>query len=191
MHQLRLLMLRQKPKYLTVIFTWCRYPATITSPLGPLYSRPYCCLPYTDFPSDRPTNHIHPSAQVLHDVWATIIVVNPHDSLIVVAPFDGIQAPPYRGQPRIDSRDLYYDPRGWWRHMPALANTTPVAPGRLHRLARGLSASGLSWGAGSLNKPLENVRVNGPWGALTRCTSDGERGREDDFILHNALEFGV
>ncbi|CAM9133477.1 unnamed protein product, partial [Hapterophycus canaliculatus] len=78
--------------------------------------------------------------QVLHDVWAAIIVVNPHVFSIVVAPFDGMQAPPYRGQPLIDSRDLYYDPRGWWRHAPALTNTLPAARGRLHRLARGLSA---------------------------------------------------
>lgn len=58
----------------------------------------------------------------------------------------------------MDSRDLFYDPRGWWKHTHALKKTAPAGEGRLHRLSRGLSASGLPWGAGSLNEALGGGR---------------------------------
>lgn len=58
----------------------------------------------------------------------------------------------------MDSRDLFYDPRGWWKHAHALKKTAPAGEGRLYRLSRGLSASGLPWGAGSLNEALGGGR---------------------------------
>lgn len=69
----------------------------------------------------------------------------------------------------MDSRDLCYDPRGWWRHAQALHAITSAASGRLHRPSRGLSSSGLPWGAGSLNEPLEGVnggRISSAGGTL-------------------------
>lgn len=64
----------------------------------------------------------------------------------------------------MDSRDLFYDPRGWWKHAHAVKMNSTVgpSPGRLHRLSRGLSASGLPWGAGSLNEALGNGRGEAP-----------------------------
>lgn len=72
----------------------------------------------------------------------------------MVAPFRGMQSPPYWGEPHVDSRNLCFDPRGWWKHAPALKASARAGPGRLYRLPRGLAASGLPWGAGSLNEPL-------------------------------------
>ena len=109
-------------------------------------------VPFT--PSVRsPTANLPP--QVLQSVWSVIVTVYPDMFSVLVAPFEGLHGQPYLGNSYVDSRDLFYDPRGWWRHAPALcANARAAGSGRLHRLARGISATGLPRGAGSLNEPL-------------------------------------
>ncbi|CAM9705167.1 unnamed protein product, partial [Laminaria digitata] len=92
--------------------------------------------------------------QVLHDTWSVVLHTDAETFCVTVAPFQGVQTPPYNGNPRVDARDLFYDSRGWWKHAHALRANAPVGPGRLHRLSRGLSASGLPSGAGSLNEAL-------------------------------------
>eukprot|EP00752_Nemacystus_decipiens_P002990 g2774.t1 len=111
--------------------------------------------------------------QVLHDTWSVIITVRPETFAVLLAPFEGIQLPPYRGDSCVDSRDLCYDPRGWWRHAPALITKPPTGPGRLHRLARGISATGLPWGAGSLNEHLAEGNV------IERPCSEGGREKAE------------
>lgn len=130
----------------------------------------------------------HAATQVLHDTWSVIVTLRPETFAILVAPFEGMQLPPYRGDSCVDSRDLCYDPRGWWRHAPALITNPPTGPGRLHRLARGISATGLPWGAGSLNEPLMEGKIDerpcsggghgtAGEGSTRDCTSEG--GNED------------
>lgn len=112
-----------------------------------------------------------------------VVTVLPDVFSVIVAPFEGMHAPPYRGESHIDPRDLCYDPRGWWRHAPALITNAPVSvgAGRLHRLARGLSTSGLPWGAGSLNEPLEEGGAGGLSSQIPRsCSSLGGRRETAD-----------
>ena len=87
-------------------------------------------------------------------MWSVILHADTETFCVTVASFQGVQTPPYNGDSRVDSRDLFYDSRGWWKHAHAVKTTAPVGPGRLHRLSRGLSASGLPWRAGSLNEAL-------------------------------------
>ena len=117
-----------------------------------------------------------PPDQVLHDTWSVILHTDAEYSSVTVAPFQGVQTPPYNGDTRVDSRDLLYDPRGWWKHAHAVKMNSTVgpSPGRLHRLSRGLSASGLPWGAGSLNEALGNTRGEAP--GLGEGGLGGERG---------------
>lgn len=96
-------------------------------------------------------------SQVLPGTWSVIIAICQEGSFVVMTPFEGMQTPPHHGEPCIDSRDLWYDPRGWWRHAAAVTTSPSARPGRLYRLPRGLSASGLPWGAGSLNEPLREA----------------------------------
>lgn len=126
---------------------------------------------FTHSPTHPPTE----PDQVLHDVWSVIVTVLPEVFSVIVAPFEGMHAPPYRGESQIDPRDLCYDPRGWWRHAPALITNVPVpvGAGRLYRLARGLSTSGLPWGAGSLNEPLEEGEERGLSQIPRSCSSLG------------------
>lgn len=99
-------------------------------------------------------------AQVLHETWSVIVAVCPDGSSVSVSPFQGMENPPHMGDRRLDSRCLYYDPRGWWNHVHALRqqNNVPAAIGRdlmrLYRPYRGISASGLQSGTGCLNVPL-------------------------------------
>lgn len=104
-----------------------------------------------------------------------IVTVDPEAFLVTVAPFEGIQTSAYRGEARIDSRDLYYDPRGWWSHVPVIAGNATAGPSRLHRLSRGLSVSGLPRGAGSLNEALEEGEGDEPSQILNGCPSGGDR----------------
>ncbi|CAM9964631.1 unnamed protein product, partial [Ectocarpus sp. 12 AP-2014] len=113
--------------------------------------------------------------QVLRDTWSVIVTVDPEAFLVTVAPFEGIQTSDYRGEARIDSRDLYYDPRGWWSHVPAIAGNATAGPSRLHRQSRGLSASGLPRGAGSLNEALEEGDEDEPSQILNGRASGGDR----------------
>ncbi|CAM9627040.1 unnamed protein product, partial [Ectocarpus sp. 12 AP-2014] len=113
--------------------------------------------------------------QVLRDTWSVIVTVDPEAFLVTVAPFEGIQTSAYRGEARIDSRDLYYDPRGWWSHIPAIAGNATAGPSRLHRQSRGLSASGLPLGAGSLNEALEEGDEDEPSQILNGRASGGDR----------------
>lgn len=123
--------------------------------------------------------------QVLHDTWSVIVTLHPETFSVLVAPFKGIQLPPYGGDSCIDSRDLCYDPRGWWRHAPALITTPPpTGTGRLHRVARGISATGLPRGAGSLNEPLLEGNVDeGP-------SSGGGRETAGEWSTHNCTGQG-
>lgn len=115
-----------------------------------------------------------------------------------------MKLPPYFGDSYVDSRDLCYDPRGWWRHAPALFTAPPTGTGRLHRLARGISATGLPWGAGSLNEPLVEGNNDerpssgggretaGEW-SIQDCTNQGGgvgRMREDTRVLVRAILTG-
>lgn len=113
---------------------------------------------YIDPISIDPTIFLFVTSQVLDDTWSVVVSTCPEDFSVIVAPFEGMQSLTYKGEPHVDSRDLYYDPRGWWRHARVLTTNTPTGPCRLHRLPRGLSASGLPQGAGSLNAPLEDER---------------------------------
>lgn len=116
----------------------------------------------------------HETVQVLHDAWSVIVTLHPETFSVLVAPFEGIQLPPYCGGSYVDSRDLCYDPRGWWRHAPALMTTAPTGTSRLHRLARGISATGLPWGAGSLNEPLVEGKVDERPSSRGRRETTGE-----------------
>ncbi|CAM9159192.1 unnamed protein product [Ectocarpus sp. 13 AM-2016] len=113
--------------------------------------------------------------QVLRDTWSVIVTVDPEAFLVTVAPFEGIPTSAYRGEARIDSRDLYYDPRGWWSHVPAIAGNATAGPSRLHRQSRGLSASGVHRGAGSLNEALEEGDEYEPSQILNGRGSGGDR----------------
>lgn len=114
-------------------------------------------------------------SQVLCDTWSVIVTVDPEAFLVTVAPFEGMQASAYGGEARIDSRDLYYDPRGWWCHVPAIAGNASGGSSRLHRQSRGLSASGLPRGAGSLNEALEEGEGNEVPQILNGRPSGGDR----------------
>lgn len=129
---------------------------------------PTVISPFPSTPSDlrRPTD-----PKVLQNVWSVIVSVHPETFSVLVAPFEGQQAQPYQGDSYIDSRDLFYDPRGWWRHALALVmNAPPAGSGRLHRLARGISATGLPRGAGSLNDPLANIELDGASPGRSECS---------------------
>lgn len=98
-------------------------------------------------------------AQVLRGTWSVIVSVCAEGSLVSVSPFQGVENSPHMGDQQLDFRCLYYDPRGWWTHIYAKQHNNVRPPAgrdqaRLHRLHRGISASGLHSGAGSLNVPL-------------------------------------
>lgn len=114
--------------------------------------------PFLDILDHPPPTHA--ATQVFDDTWSVIVTLRPETFAVLVARFEGMQLPPYRGDSCVDSRDLCYDPRGWWRHAPALITDLPKGRGRLHRLARGISSTGLPWGAGSLNEPLAEGKVD-------------------------------
>lgn len=108
---------------------------------------PDCALP--------PLPNFRMYLKVLHGIWSVIVATSPAEPSISVADFPGMDSPPYQCETEIDSRALCYDPRGWWNNAPVLAKGIPTGSGRLYRPSRGLSSSGLPWGAGSLNAPLE------------------------------------
>lgn len=122
-----------------------------TYPPPPLSNASYTTQTLAEPPPPPPPFFI----QVLHSTWSVIVATCPEDVSITVAPFHGVQSPPYWGEPHMDSRNLCFDPRGWWNHAPALKICARAEPGRLYRPPRGLAASGLPWGAGSLNEPLQ------------------------------------
>ncbi len=117
-----------------------------------------------------------------------IVSVHPEIFSVLVAPFEGQQAQPFWGDSYIDSRHLFYDPRGWWRHALALVmNTPPAGSGRLHRLARGISATGLPRGAGSLNESLAEEELDGSSSGRTGRSPTAQRriGEENKLLGRN------
>lgn len=85
--------------------------------------------------------------QVLRNSWSTIVSTCSCGTSAMVAPFAGIQDPPYRGVINLDVRDLCYDPRGWWKHAAAFDAKPSLPNDWLHRSSRRSSADGSPCGA--------------------------------------------
>lgn len=125
-------------------------------------SHMYLLLLVTAWPPD-PCLHRSDARQILRDKWSVIVAACSVDTSITVAPVQGTQSPRHISWCHLDSRDLCYDPRGWWKHTHALKQQVNVSSAtsadqlRLYRPHKGISASGLPSGAGSLNASIHLV----------------------------------
>ncbi|KAH8056806.1 hypothetical protein JL721_9925 [Aureococcus anophagefferens] len=94
----------------------------------------------------RPGEHV----EILENVF--VILVD------VAADGSRCRAAPYGGDAVLERGDLWWDPRGWWRHARAAAEQAELfragARSRLHRAHRGAHRSGRACASGVLNAPV-------------------------------------
>ena len=74
--------------------------------------------------------------EVFDSVFTVVVDAAPH--VVRLKPFAGINGEPYFGHAAVDRKSLWWDPRGWWRHVHAAKQQTLLfraeQRARLHRV---------------------------------------------------------
>ena len=91
--------------------------------------------------------------EVFDSVFTVVVDAAPH--VVRLKPFAGINGDPYFGHAAVDRKSLWWDPRGWWRHVHAAKQQTLLfraeQRARLHRVNDSAHRSGHPCGLGLVN----------------------------------------